>query len=303
MSVIHILSIFIIAALLAGVFYLRHRQKRLLQRLGKMLEDAGNGRFQPQLIDESMISSIENSMKRFLADSILSEENLQEQKGRIQTLISDISHQTVTPLSNIMIYSQLLEEELAGTAQEEKVQAIGRQAEKLDFLLKSLVKTSRLETGSIKTQSKENDLWELMESVCEQGRQKAVDKDIDLVFERGEKSLTALCDFKWTREACFNILDNAIKYTARGGRVEISLTAYQLFARIDIKDDGFGMEEEEIPKIFGRFYRSRQAAEQEGVGLGLYLAREIIESEGGYIKVTSKPGQGSCFSVFLPEYK
>ena len=105
MSVIHILSIFIIAALLAGVFYLRHRQKRLLQRLGKMLEDAGNGRFQPQLIDESMISSIENSMKRFLADSILSEENLQEQKGRIQTLISDISHQTVTPLSNIMILS------------------------------------------------------------------------------------------------------------------------------------------------------------------------------------------------------
>ena len=133
MSVIHILSISIIAALLAGVFYLRHRQKRLLQRLGKMLEDVGNGRFQPQLIDESMISSIENSMKRFLADSILSEENLQEQKGRIQTLISDISHQTVTPLSNIMIYSQLLEEELAGTAQEEKVQAIGRQAEKLDF--------------------------------------------------------------------------------------------------------------------------------------------------------------------------
>ena len=83
MSVIHILSISIIAALLAGVFYLRHRQKRLLQRLGKMLEDVGNGRFQPQLIDESMISSIENSMKRFLADSILSEENLQEQKGRI----------------------------------------------------------------------------------------------------------------------------------------------------------------------------------------------------------------------------
>ena len=114
-------------------------------------------------------------------------------------MISDISHQTVTPLSNIMIYSQLLEEELAGTAQEEKVQAIGRQAEKLDFLLKLSRQNIQIETGIIKTQSKENDLWELMESVCEQGRQKAVDKDIDLVFERGENS-QPLCAISSGRE-------------------------------------------------------------------------------------------------------
>lgn len=303
MSLFYILGGIMIAALLACVLYQRHSQKLLLRRMGKMLEDAGNGHFQPELIDESMLSSIENSMKRFLTDSILSEENLQEQNGRIQTLISDISHQTVTPLSNIMIYSQLLEEEMAGNPQEEKVRAIRKQGEKLDFLLQSLVKTSRLETGIIKTQAAECDLCGLMESVCEQGRQKAEDKGIDLIFVRGEPQQVAFCDPKWTREACFNILDNAIKYTAEGGRIEVSITAYQLFARIDIKDNGSGMEEEEIPKIFGRFYRGSQAAEKDGVGLGLYLTRQIIESEGGYIKVTSKPGLGSCFSVFVPELK
>lgn len=303
MNLLNIFFIIIIMVLAGFLIYQRWQQKRLLQRLARMLEDAANGHFRPESIDESMISSIENTMKQFLTDSLLSEEDLQEQKGRIQTLISDISHQTVTPLSNIMIYSQLLEEELAGSPQEGKISAIGKQAEKLDFLLKSLVKASRLETGIIKTQPKECDLHELMDSVCEQGRWKAKEKDIDLIFNHDGAPLPALCDLKWTREACFNILDNAIKYTEPGGRVEIAMTPYQLFARIDIKDNGIGMTEEEIPKVFGRFYRSSQTAEKEGVGLGLYLARQIIESEGGYIKVTSKPGQGSCFSVFLPELK
>ena len=303
MNILNILFILTAAGLAVCLVCQHRQQKQLLQRMGKMLEDAQNGHFQPKQIDESMISSIENSMKRFLADSLRSEEHLQEQSGRIHTLISDISHQTVTPLSNIMIYSQLLEEETAGSPQEQKVRAIGRQAEKLDFLLKSLVKTSRLETGIIKTQPKECDLWELMESVCEQARQKAAAKEVALAFLRDKRPLAALCDPRWTREACFNILDNAVKYTQGGGQVEVTIEAYPLFARINIRDNGIGMEEEEIPKIFGRFYRGSQGEEKEGVGLGLYLARQIIESQGGYIKVASKPGLGSCFSVFLPELK
>lgn len=299
----NLILLFMIAGLLVLLIFQRQQQRKLLLRMKKMLEDAGNGCFQPEKIDESLISSIEGSMKRFLQDSLCSEENLQEEKGKIQTLISDISHQTVTPLSNIMIYSQLLEEELKGSPVEEKILAIGKQAEKLDFLLKSLVKASRLETGIIKTMPKPCNLAELMESVISQGKQKAEEKGIQLVFARPETEVEALCDPKWTREACYNILDNGIKYTEEGGRVEIFITAYQLFARIDITDTGIGMAEEEIPKIFGRFYRSAAAAEIDGVGLGLYLSREIIESEDGYIKVTSKPGKGSTFSIFLPEIK
>ena len=157
-----------------------------------------------------------------------------------------------------------------------------------------------METGIIKTQSKENDLWELMESVCEQGRQKAVDKDIDLVFERGENSLTALCDFKWTREACFNILDNAVKYTGREGNIEISVSVQEIFTKISIRDSGKGIALERQAEIFTRFYREPEVYDQEGIGVGLYLARKIITMQGGYIQVCSEVGKGSDFQIYLP---
>ncbi|MGL4790465.1 MAG: sensor histidine kinase, partial [Phocaeicola sp.] len=104
----------------------------------------------------------------------------------------------------------------------------------------------------------------------------------------------------WTAEALYNIIDNAIKYTPSGGSVRISVTAYQLFCRIDVTDTGIGISEDETAKIFSRFYRSQQVTDKDGVGLGLYLAREIMAAQGGYIKVASKSDCGSVFSVFLP---
>lgn len=289
------------AALAAAVIYEKRRQRRTLQRLKHMLEDARSGHFEPGSMDESLMSAMENDMCQFLQESMLAEENLQTERDQIQKLISDISHQTVTPLSNIMLYSQLLEEGLEGMPQQPQAEAVRKQAEKLDFLITSLVKSSRLETGIIKTEPAPCDLFRLLESVAEQAAAKAEEKDILLRLEEPEEPVFALCDGKWTREACFNLVDNAVKYTGSGGRVELSVTGYSMFARIDVKDSGSGIAEEEIPRIFGRFYRSRQAAQEEGVGLGLYLARQIVECQGGYIKVTSKPGQGSCFSVFLPK--
>lgn len=101
-------------------------------------------------------------------------------------------------------------------------------------------------------------------------------------------------------EALFNIVDNAIKYTHQGGKVSITVIPYSFFLRIDIADNGIGIAESEYSKIFGRFYRSQAVSEQEGVGIGLYLAREIVSTQGGYIKVISKAGRGSVFSVILP---
>ena len=95
-------------------------------------------------------------------------------------------------------------------------------------------------------------------------------------------------------------MDNAIKYTPQGGKVRVTVQAYELFCWIDISDTGIGISEDEIPKIFSRFYRSSAVSQEEGVGIGLYLTREIITMQGGYIKVSSEPDKGSCFSVFLP---
>ena len=107
-------------------------------------------------------------------------------------------------------------------------------------------------------------------------------------------------DKKWTGEALFNILDNAVKYTPAGGTIRVSVQSRELYIKINITDSGKGIAENRQGMIFKRFYREEEVHDVEGIGIGLYLAREIITMQGGYIKVTSAVGSGSTFSVFLP---
>ena len=107
-------------------------------------------------------------------------------------------------------------------------------------------------------------------------------------------------DPKWTAEAVCNLLDNAVKYTPAGGAVTVQACCYELFCRIDVTDTGPGIPEEEQAEVFQRFYRSPANHQAQGVGIGLYLARQIAEGQGGYIKVFSKPGRGAKFSLYLP---
>lgn len=281
------------------VFLQRCQMRGLLERLDQMLDAAYNGTFTERIYDEKQLSKIEAKMSRFLSSSQQSRQSVLQQKQRVEQMVSDISHQTKTPVANILLYTQLLEEsglsieaaKLAGQARS--------QTEKLNFLLQALIKTSRLESGTLQVVPGRNELDELLAAVYGVYKTAAEQKHIQLLYLGGEK-YTAVFDPKWTAEALGNLVDNAIKYTAEGGQVQISSTCYEMFCRIDITDTGIGMNETETAKIFNRFYRSRQAADQEGVGLGLYLAREIISSQGGYIKVTSVLGKGSTFSVFLP---
>ena len=128
----------------------------------------------------------------------------------------------------------------------------------------------------------------------------AEEKGVTLTF-KDVPNVTAVFDIKWTAEAISNMIDNAIKYTEAGGSVEVSAAEYEMFVKIDISDTGIGMTEDETAKVFTRFYRSPRVHDDRGVGIGLYLAREIVSRQGGYIKVRSEVGQGSVFSVFLPK--
>ena len=110
----------------------------------------------------------------------------------------------------------------------------------------------------------------------------------------------AVFDPRWTEEAVYNLLDNAVKYTPRGGAVRICVTAYPLFTAIHVSDTGAGIPEEEQAKVFQRFYRGEAHREEEGVGIGLYLVRQIAQGQGGYVKVSARPGAGSTFSLYLP---
>ena len=176
---------------------------------------------------------------------------------------------------------------------------VGRQAEKLKFLLDSLVKVSRLENGIIQTNPVLGSVGSLVEEVRAMGESKAAKKEISIETKGEDFPVTAYFDYRWTVEALYNLVDNAIKYTDSGGKIQIEVIPYTIFCRINVTDDGRGICEEDQAKIFQRFYRSKDVLEQEGVGLGLYLTREILKGEGGYLKVSSKEGQGSTFSVFL----
>lgn len=270
---------------------------RIMDRLNAMLDHAIAGEPVEESFDETKMSALETKMAQYLKMNQLGQQQLESRKQRIDELISDISHQTKTPIANMLLYSELLEEEIEDGKSREMLDAIHVQAEKLSFLIQALVKASRLESGAIQTIPEENSVQELIETVVLQVEKKAAHKEIEI--EVSPVNSKAFFDMKWTSEAVGNIVDNAVKYTNKGGKIEISVSEYSLFTRIDIKDNGIGIAEEDLPKIFGRFYKCATTRQEEGVGLGLYLAREIISGQGGYIKVKSQQEQGTLFSVFL----
>lgn len=292
---------FAVSALAALCFALWQRAKtrRTLRRLDEMLTQAISGTFTAEQFDESRLSAMEARLAQYLSASAISARRVQEEKEAVQALIGDIAHQVRTPLSNLRLYSQLLAEQLLNAQGRTCVSALDAQTEKLQTLLDALVKTSRLETGVLALHPVSAPIAPVLFRAVEQDRPKAEAKQITLTAESPD-GLTAVLDSKWTEEALCNLLDNAVKYTDAGGSITVRAAAYELFVRVDVCDTGCGIPEDEQAKIFGRFYRGAAAAQAPGVGIGLYLTRQILSRQGGYIKVSSREGQGSTFSVFLP---
>lgn len=295
--IILITGIVCLLAALLLILHDRRKTKRTMHRLEQMLQKAMNGTFTEHTFDESRLSSLETQFAHYLSASCVSAQNITTEKDRIKTLISDISHQSKTPVSNLILYSELLLEEDLSESARVNAEAIHSQSEKLRFLIDSLVKLSRLENGILTLSPKERPVQSMLAAVLSQYQSPASQKGLYLTLQ--DTDAHAVFDEKWTSEALCNIVDNAIKYTDHGG-ITVSVSTYELFTRIDISDTGVGISEEDQPKIFSRFYRAQSASSDEGVGIGLYLAREILRAQNGYIKVTSAPSCGSVFSVFLP---
>lgn len=283
---------------LAVVVYDRWRIARTIRRLDDMLTAAINGSFSEKTFDESRLSALESRLGRYLAASALSERNVREQKDQISALISDISHQTKTPVANLQLYAQLLSEQPLTPQGKDCAAAISAQAEKLQALIEALVKTSRLETGILALHPQPGEIFPVVKRSAAQYAPKAAERGITLTVGQAEGS--AVFDLKWTEEAVCNLLDNAVKYTPSGGAVTVEVKNYELFSAIRVTDTGPGISEAEQAKIFGRFYRAPGAWQAEGVGIGLYLTRQIAEKQGGYVKVESTPGIGSTFSLYVP---
>lgn len=296
-----ILSIVIVLALVgAGGIIYGYYCRRTMSALDSMVEKAIDGTFVPEHYDERRLSRLENKLSHFLSAGALSRNTIEADRNRIKTLIGDISHQTKTPIANITMYAQLLEEQEKDPALQPLVKEIVNQGQKLSFLIQSLVKLSRLEGGVLNLDSAINDLGEMINAAAADYITAAEEKNITLTIEPPSK-LKAGFDKKWTVEALGNLIDNAIKYTPPGGSVKVSAREYKLFCRIDVADTGPGIEENEYGQIFHRFYRGKAGADLPGVGVGLYLVRQIATAQGGYVRVHSQPGQGSVFSMYLPK--
>lgn len=280
------------------VIYVNFRKtKKTMDTIEKMLDTAIEGTYSETNFDESRLSALETKFANYLSSSAISAQNVRIEKDKIKTLIADISHQTKTPIANLLLYSELIAEKDLSEEMRSNIHIIQQQTEKLRFLIDSLVKLSRLENGILTLSPRQQAVGPMLEEIQRQYLSKAQKKGLQLQLIDTEDRATF--DRKWTTEALGNLIENAIKYTPCGS-VTLKAMEYELFTRIDVTDTGVGIEESEQPKIFARFYRSETVREDEGVGIGLYLAREIISGEGGYIKLISQKGKGSTFSVFLP---
>ena len=248
-------------------------------------EDTLTARLQHQLLKLRNILTAQNQM-------------LAQEKEQIKTLISDISHQIKTPIAAANTFAELLSDgELSAEERTEYITTLQMSLGKLTFLTNSLIKMSRLESDIISLKPEKNSLNKIVLQAVKTVYAKAKEKGILITFEC-DQTFEAVLDFNWTAEAISNVIDNAVKYTPQGGFVRLQITEYPSFLRLDISDSGVGIPEEEQAKIFGRFYRGKQSVGTDGVGIGLYLTREIINKQNGYMKVSSDEN-GSTFSMFL----
>ena len=251
--------------------------------------------------------TLKDTLKGKTEDKLLRLSHIWQQKNKaagkeqkkIKELISDISHQTKTPVANIKLYMEMLKIETDPEKLQEFLENIQTQTEKLDFLMESMIKMSRLETGIIEIKQEKNNLFSTLGNAVSAIVPKAEQKDITLSVDCGE-NVSVSHDTKWTERAIFNLLDNGVKYTKTGGSISISVTPQEIYTKISIKDTGKGIAKERQAQIFTRFYREPEVHDQEGIGVGLYLARKIITLQKGYIEVRSQVDKGSEFLIYLP---
>ncbi len=267
----------------------------------KTLDDMLSGSVAPLQVaeEESLFYKINYRLGRLYEVMNENRRNVAKERADLQELISDISHQVKTPIANLnMINSTLMEQDVPPNKQKEFLLASASQLDKLDFLMQAMIKTSRLETGIISLEKKIQPIYDTLASALGGILLNAEKKQIDVSVDCPEH-LSVPHDRKWTSEALFNILDNAVKYTPENGKIIVTVECWELYLKISIADTGKGIPEKHQGTIFKRFYREDAVHDVDGIGIGLYLAREIVTLQGGYIRVVSEIGKGSTFSVFL----
>lgn len=298
------MQIILIIALCLTIAYSVYQKRQTYRKIDRLLDSVLT---EEEIIysdvEEGEFSALVSKIKQIqeVLDSHV--QNAEAEKEQVKSLVSNMSHQLKTPLANLSLYGEILgREEISSERWKEFVDKMGRQIDKLNWMIESLSKMVKLEQN---IEGFEADDLEIRQTILD---------SVDAVYEKMEKKELHLIvepftdcrlfhNRKWTVEVFVNLLENAIKYTQKGGTVSVGVHPYELYTEIRISDNGRGIRQEELTDIFKRFYRSPEVENMEGSGIGLYLSNLILEKEKGYITADSEYGKGSCFSVFLQNCK
>ncbi len=221
----------------------------------------------------------------------------QQMKAFLKDTISDISHQLKTPLAALHMYTEIIAEEPGHKESVERFSEKTMQSlERIEQLVQALLKVSRIDAGSIVFHKEWHSALALIESAAADLSVRAQKEGKKLIME-GDPAQMLLCDGSWTREAVANLIKNALDHTDEGGVVTVSWECSPAVFRMTVSDDGCGIAEEDIYHVFKRFYRSKRDGGRQGIGLGLPLAKSIVEGQDGILSVSSTPGEGTVFTI------
>ena len=290
------------ALLLLAVSLFLHRRERLCEEAVRIVTQFTGGDFS-HLLPQAGTGGLSELFARIntMATALQAgQETEKTTKDFLKNTISDISHQLKTPLAALSMYNEIM------TAEPDQPDVIKSFLEKsetalrrMEHLIQTLLKLTRLDAGGITFYMEETPVSNLVRESVETLTERARREQKTLIMN-GSENCTLRCDREWTREAIENIVKNALDHTKPGGCVTVSWENTPTMTRLSVTDDGEGIPNEDIHHIFKRFYRSPGSADAQGVGLGLPLAKSIVEGQGGVITVESRPGEGSRFLLSFP---
>ena len=221
-------------------------------------------------------------------------------KEFLRRTISDISHQLKTPIAALNIYNGILQQETADAATVREFTSLSEQElDRIESLVQSLLKMARLDAGAITLERSPENVFDLLEHIKRQYSCRAEQEGKEIALEGDEQTVFS-CDRIWLTEAIGNLVKNALDHTAQGDRILVRWQQSPCLTQITVEDTGSGIHSEDLYHIFKRFYRSRFSKDTQGVGLGLPLAKSIVEAHQGSIEVHSKLGQGTAFTINFP---
>lgn len=280
-----------------AVIYTGHRYRNI-KTLSSYLKKIYGGDYSLDIRDncEGELSILKNDIYKVTLILSKQAEQLKTEKEQLANAISDISHQLKTPLTSMMVMTDLLDNDrLSSDKRSEFTRNLGIQLERMEWLLTSLLKLSKIDAGTVVFKKENIKVTKILEQALKPLLVPMEIKEQSLIQE-GDPSVSINGDMNWTTEAVINILKNCIEHTPKGGTINIQFSENPIYTEIKISDNGDGIEKEDLPFIFKRFYKGKNASE-ESVGIGLAMAKSIITSQEGDISVFSRKGEGTQFSI------